>query len=259
MHWMRSGLLVAILLASANAQEATQFDVAIMRPTVDKNAAGLIVHLPGERGYRGVNMSLISYLRVAYQVRFDQITGPEWLSTEVYDMEGKADRTCTADELHLMLQHLLEEQFHIKMHRESKQVAGYKLVVEPGGHKLADHDPADAVMLPISFGSAGEHLGKNVAMQYLAFFLSQEIGQPVVDQTGLKGHYDFSVKWANSGVVAMPPPPPPGATPDTVWRPSPPSGISVFEALPKQLGLRLEKAKVPEPQLVIDHIEKLVP
>jgi uncharacterized protein (TIGR03435 family) len=80
-------------------------------------------------------------------VRPDQITGPEWLSNEVYDMEGKSDRTCTADELHLMLQHLLEEQFHIKMHRESKQVAGYKLVVEPGGHKLADHDPADAVML----------------------------------------------------------------------------------------------------------------
>jgi uncharacterized protein (TIGR03435 family) len=80
-------------------------------------------------------------------VRPDQITGPEWLSNEVYDMEGKSDRTCTADELHLMLQHLLEEQFHIKMHRESKQVVGYKLVVEPGGHKLADHDPADAVML----------------------------------------------------------------------------------------------------------------
>jgi uncharacterized protein (TIGR03435 family) len=72
-------------------------------------------------------------------------------------------------------------------------------------------------------------------MQYLAFYLSQEIGQPVVDQTGLKGHYDFSVKWANNGSAAMPPPPPPGASTDNECRPSPPSGLSIFEALPRQL------------------------
>jgi uncharacterized protein (TIGR03435 family) len=262
MKWMHSGLLIGILLASANAQDATEFDVAIIKPTVDSNARGLIVHLPGERGYRGTNMPLMDYLRVAYQMRVDQITGPEWLIREHFDMEGKADRTCTADELHIMLQHLLEQRFHIKMHRETKQVSGYNLVVDTAGHKLADHDPADAVMLPIQFGPDGARQGKNVAMQYLAFYLAQEVGQPVVDQTGLKGHYDFKVRWGNDGPMPMPAPPPgasPGAAPAGQWQmvnPGP-SGLTVFEALRKQLGLRLEKAKVPEPQLIIDHVEKL--
>lgn len=233
-----------------------EFEVAVVKPTVDPNAPGLIVHLPGERGYRGVNMPLMSYLTVAYQVRPDQITGPAWLVTENFDMEGKADRTCTADELHLMLQHLLEERFHIKLHRETKQVTGYNMVVDAGGAKLADHDPEDHLMLPIQFGPKGSREGKNVAMQYFAFYLSQQLGETVVDQTGLKGHYDFNVKWGSDGPMTMPPPPP-GAPGGAELMASSPSGLTAFEALRKQLGLRLDKAKVPTPQIVIDHVEKL--
>jgi uncharacterized protein (TIGR03435 family) len=233
-----------------------QFEVAIIKPTVDTTVPGLIVHLPGERGYRGVNMALLNYLNVAFQVRTDQISGPEWLTTDYFDMEGKADRSCTADELHLMLQHLLEERFHIKMHRETKQIAGYNLVVDSGGPKLADHDPEDRLMLPIQQIQGGSRQGKNVSMQYLAFYLSQELGQTVVDQTGLKGHYDFNVKWGYDGpmmVVA----PPPGSPVAADLPEAPPVGGSVFEALRKQLGLRLDKAKVPTQKLVIDHVEKL--
>src|SRR5580704_4127630 len=112
--------LPVLLFAAAIQQAQTadpgahlQFEVAVFKPAADINAPGLIVHLPGERGYRGTNMSLMNYFMVAYQVRGDQITGPEWISHETFDMEGKADRTCTADELHQMLQHLLEERFHL--------------------------------------------------------------------------------------------------------------------------------------------------
>lgn len=234
----------------------TEFEVAVMKPTVNTSAPGLIVHLPGERGYRGVNMPLMNYLNVAFQVRPDQISGPEWLVTENFDMEGKADRTCTADELHLMLQNLLLDRFHIELHRETKQLAGFTLLVDAGGPKLADHDPEDHLMLPIQFGPGGERQGKNASMQYFAFYLSQQFGQTVVDQTGLKGQYDFTVKWGSDGPMMMPPPPP-GSTGGAELMASAPSGLTVFEALRKQLGLRLDKGKVPTTQIVIDHIEKL--
>ena len=238
-----------------------QFEVAVVKPTGDRSAPGLIVHLPGERGYRGVNMALFDYLRVAFQVRPEQISAPDWISTENFDLQGKADRTCTADELHTMLQQLLIERFHIRLHRASKDVSGYRLAVEPGGHKMRDHDPEDAQMFPIQAGPGGAHDGKNVSMQYLAFFLSGELGQAVVDDTGLKGHYDFNAKWDMPGVMAAPPPPPaPGGGPplsEIMNSRIAGAGIPVFDALRKQLGLRLEKAKVPAPQIVIDHIEKL--
>src|SRR5450432_3625080 len=242
------------------AQEANlQFEVAVVKPTADRSLSGLIIHLPGERGYRGVNMALFDYLRVAFQVRPDQISVPDWISTENFDLVGKADRTCTADELHTMLQQLLIERFHIRLHRASKEVSGYRLTVEPGGHKMRDHDPEDPQMFPLQMGPGGVHDGKNVSMQYLAFFLSTELGQAVVDDTGLKGHYDFSAKWDVPGAMSAPPPPPPvpgGGPPLSEIMASriAGAGIPVFDALRKQLGLRLEKAKVPAQQLVIDHI-----
>jgi uncharacterized protein (TIGR03435 family) len=249
-----------------------QFEVAVMKLTADATQPGLIVHLPGERGYRGTNTPLLVYLTVAYQVRQDQITLPDGFPSGSYDMEGKADRTCTADELHLMLQHLLEERFHMKLHRTTRQVNGYDLLVDKGGPKLADHAGPDTGTVPL-FLSPGTQHGTNVSMQYLAFFLSQTLGQTVVDKTALTGHYDFAINW---GITPMPmpmpqgqdpsapgvaaiPAGPPGATADssapmTVLE-SPIAGI--FDALRKQLGLRLDKTKVPSQQIVIDHIEKL--
>jgi uncharacterized protein (TIGR03435 family) len=94
-------------------------------------------------------------------------------------------------------------------------------------------------------------------MQYLAFYLSQELGQTVVDQTGLKGHYDFSVKWGYEGPIMIAPqaPAPPGGSAEIPVASLP--GTLVFEALRKQLGLRLDKAKIPTLKIVIDHIEQL--
>jgi uncharacterized protein (TIGR03435 family) len=127
MMTLRWSLLVAALAIGLPAPAQTpapnaglEFEVAVMTPTADTTQPGLIVHLPGERGYRGINMPLLDYLTVAYQVRQDQITLPEGFPGGNYDMEGKADRTCTADELHLMLQHLLEERFRMKLHRTTR-------------------------------------------------------------------------------------------------------------------------------------------
>jgi uncharacterized protein (TIGR03435 family) len=142
------------------------------------------------------------------------------------------------------------------MHSSAWVNIRYNLLVDNGGPKLADHDPEDRLMLPIQPGPGGARQGKNVSMQYFAFYLSQELGQTVVDQTGLKGHYDFNVKWGYDGPMMVVPAP--AGSPDAADLPvTPPPGVLVFEALRKQLGLRLDKAKVPTQKVVIDHIEKL--
>ena len=249
-------------LIALNAQTAAnpplQFEVAVIKPTVDHSIPGLIVHMAGERGYHGVNMPLLNYFMIAYQIRADQITGPEWLSTDNFDMEGKGDRTYTGDELHTMLQNLLLDRFHVKMHRETREVNGYNLVVDAGGPKLTDHDPSDYFSGPM-FPGPGKHEARNVTMQYFTFLLSQALGEKVIDKTGLTGHYDFTVTWGSEDAQfvtingAMPPPPQP--VPDGPRAAAP--GLSIQEAVRKQLGLRLDKAKVPGEHLVLDHIEKL--
>jgi len=261
-------LLVLTLVSAATALQAQtaaanpplEFEVAVIKPTVDHSVPGLIVHMAGERGYHGVNMPLLNYFMIAYQIRADQITGPDWLSTDNFDMEGKGDRSYTGDELHTMLQNLLLDRFHVKMHRETRETAGYNLVVDTGGPKLTEHDPSDYFQGPM-FPGPGRHEARNVTMQYFVFLLSQATGQKVIDKTGLTGHYDFVVTWGaeNMGMVMMPmasgamPPQPP--VPEGPQAAAP--GLSIPEALRKQLGLRLDKAKVPAEHIVIDHIEKL--
>jgi uncharacterized protein (TIGR03435 family) len=260
---MKFVLGASILAVAAFAQQARpEFEVASVKRSADANAPGRIIHMAGERGYRGVNMPLIAYIRVAYQLRQEQISTPDWLLTENYDVEAKTDHSCTADELHAMLQTLLEDRFHMKLHREARTETGYSLTVDGGGQKMKDSDPSSFESVPLMNGP-GRHLGKNVTMQYLAFFLSQEIGSTVVDQTGLKGRYDFDVTWGMEGTamgsMMDAAPSPPGGTDHARTDLLPPafSGPNIFEALKKQLGLRLEKAKVPVEHLVIDHIEKL--
>ncbi len=248
-------LCLAVLAGFTLGAQTPQFEVATIKPTVDTDAPGLITHLPGERGYRGANMPLRTYFMVAYQLRADQISGPDWIASSNFDMQGKTDHTCTGDELHQMLQRFLEEQFHVQMHRETKQVNGYNLVVDTGGPKVKEHDATDYGMMPIPHGM-GQKGAKNISMQYLAFFLSEEVGEKVVDKTGLTGHYDFDLQWGYNGPMMMAPGPPPSNGGPEVPNPQAP-GVTIFEALRKQIGLRLDKAKVPSEQIVIDHIEKL--
>lgn len=242
---------------SPAATAPVEFEVAALKPTADLSLPGRITRPVGGVGYHGTNMPLMSYIRVAYQVRDSQISGPEWLNTDHFDLEAKADRPASVDELHTMLQHLLEERFHMKVRREMRDQSGYALVVEKGGPKMATHPIEDKETQPIRSGS-GPHTGTNVTMTYLAFFLSNELDKTVVDKTGLDGHYDFEVTWAGDNMSPMMA----ASDHDKEMRPEErmamaPGGMTLFDALKKQLGLRLDPAKVPVEHLVIEHIEGL--
>ena len=267
-HLARRFTLLGLCVTAAGiplysqSTEPLQFEVASVKPTVDMTLPGRINRTPNQ--YLGTNMPLLSYITVAYQVKASSVTGPDWITTDHFDLVSKADRACTPDELHLMLQHLLEERFHLKLRREMKDQAGYNLVVEKGGPKLNNHSPEDHATAPLIPGP-GKHIGTNVTMTYLAFYLSNELDRTVVDKTGLDGHYDFEVEWGFDRVNTMPMPSGPQGAPDTAVMARPmemgeaqmPTGPTIFVALQKQLGLRLDPAKVPVERLVVDHVEKL--
>ena len=192
---------------------------------------------------------------VAYRVKRDQVVGgPAWLDTDLYDMQAKAEKPSNVEELHVMLQNLLMERFQLQFHRTTKELPMYALTVDKGGPKLEAHEAKSAGDPWI--GQTQEQILHNkltatfCPMDYFAWRLSMLMDLPVVDQTNLKGGYDFKLSYTQE-----PPPGMPegaqinGQAIDT-------SGPNIFEAIRQQLGLKLERQKGPVEILAIDRAEK---
>jgi uncharacterized protein (TIGR03435 family) len=196
-------------------------------------------------------MPLRLIMTVAYSVTDRQISGgPDWVSTDRYDIDAKADRPHPTDELHIMLQRLLEERFQLKLRREKREMSVWALMVDKSGRKLAEHDPGDIDHPPMGPGPQGRGLsGRNVSMEYFAFVLSRLLDRNVVDRTGLTRSYDVMIDFARDLSAR-----PDSGEPGEAARLS--EGPSVFKALREQLGLRLDAARAPVDFLVIESAQR---
>jgi len=149
---------------------------------------------------------------------------------------------------------MLADRFQLMVHRETKESAVYALVVAKGGTKLKENtDPSGR---PGIMGRRrGEFTGTAAPMQLLTQMLSNQLGRPVIDKTGLTGKYDFQLQWTPDPGQN---PGPPGVLPPGVAAPPPPdpNGPDVFTAIQEQLGLRLESQKGPVDMIVVDRVEK---
>jgi uncharacterized protein (TIGR03435 family) len=217
---------------------------------------GLIRSTPGSQGYHAEGASLRSLMTVAYSVTDRQISGgPSWIGRDRFDVEARAARQRTTDELHVMLQHLLEERFNLKLRREMREEAALALEVAKGGSRMPVHDPNDKDYAPMGLqtvgGSDGSVCfampGRNVTMTYFAFMLSRIMNRTVVDKTGLPAHYDLNLQFVPDGLHA--------SGPDGRPLVISPDCSDVFSALPQQLGLKLEAAKVSVEYLVVERVE----
>jgi uncharacterized protein (TIGR03435 family) len=222
-------------------------------------------------------------LRV-YDLLPSQLSGPEWLDTELFDILAIAPDGVPKEQIPLMFQALLAERFKLRFHWESQVAPVYALVVGARGPRLKGSLPDDASGTPnANVKGSGENTpisgmftlrtGRSrlrfkvtaadgvlhfefpsITMAELAEYLSGNIDLPVVDMTGLKGSYqaplDIEIPGANRGL-----PPEPDDAGQPVPRASDPSVFSVRASLEK-LGLRLERRRVPTEKFVIDHIEK---
>jgi len=253
MMWKRTLLAVAALARLGSAQPVAApahplfFEVASLKPAAPGAQGGIIRPMRGNQTYVATNMPLRALIRIAYGVTDRQLSGgPAWIDTEFFDMDAKADKPATVDELHLMLRSLLEERFQLKVHHEQREQSVYALTVDKGGPKMKVHEPVETDYPPIRGGGGpGQRVATNAHMSYFAFYLSQVLDKWVLDRTGLNDRYDFTVQWVPDRPVRLD-----GGEPA-------PEGPTVFAALKDQLGLKLEAAKGPVEYLVIDRVEKL--
>jgi uncharacterized protein (TIGR03435 family) len=140
-----------------------------------------------------------------------------------------------------MLATLLAERFKLKLHKSSKEMPGYALEVGKGGPKVKAAADGQEHPDTFRFGSTGLS-GQGITMRDLARFVAGKLGLVGVDQTGLKGVYDFKVEWrVETGS---------GDDPREALR------DAVIAALRDQLGLKLAAGKVTVPMLVIDSVER---
>ena len=205
------------------------------------------------------NMPLGALILSAYNVTVRQLTGPGEFLSEKYDIVAKAEHPVSPNEMLRMLRALLVERFKLVVRRETRDVPVYALTIAKGGPKLhPSNQPESERAVPRTPSQAGGtepgsgHLVfKNESMPDFAWALSRMSGigdRVVVDHTGLKGRYDFELKYERDSTL------PAGVD---VREPAPRlEGPAIFSALQEQLGLKLESRKAPVEFLIIDHVEK---
>jgi uncharacterized protein (TIGR03435 family) len=235
--------VLAALSATAMPADRPTFDVASIR--AGQQGRESIEVVPGSVTLR--NARLTACIRWAYNLPEFQISGPDWMNEVWFDINAKAAGPAKEAELRLMLQNLLADRFKLTLHRQTKEVSAMVLTVGKGGHKLKPVETEE----PPSFKTGKLNLtGKGATMDQLVQFISRELRNPVVDQTGLTGRFDYFLDIAPYFTEEMLRAGGPGGGP-----PPDAAGI-VAQAIQAQLGLKVESKKVPVEMLVIDRIEK---
>lgn len=228
-----------------------RFEVVSIHAARRADGGGGIKPMAGGVGYTAENIPVKLMISLMYKVPMRQIVGaPEWLTTERYDVQAKADGKYGIDELQAMYRNLLAERFGLKFHLERKEGPVYALLTEPGGVKMTANETPQDFAIPVNFVDGSAVRGRRVPMRYLAWFLGQMLqndARPVVDETGLTGNWDFDLKFRPQGLseetlASLPK--------EMLDRPT------IFDAVREQLGLRLVAQRGPVEYLVIEKVER---
>jgi len=192
------------------------------------------------------NRTVENLLLLGYGVHKSEILGaPEWVHTAHFDVDGvpDAEGQPNTQQMQSLMRKLLAERFGVKLHREQRMMPVFALTVAKGGEKLAA-SKGDANGLPDErlLRNGGEQTIKmvNANMGDLALMMFS-LERPVVDQTGLKGRYDFQLRYTFDELRAAP---------EANGAPN------VFTAIQEQLGLKLEPVKAMAEVLVIEKVER---
>jgi uncharacterized protein (TIGR03435 family) len=267
---------------AGTAQQDLAFEAASVKPSspdqfMTTMQGGPGTSDPGQITYKFINLrNLLSW---AYGVGYDAILGPQWLDDARFDVVATMAHGTTKEQWRLMLLHLLEERFKLVAHRETREMPGFALVVAKNGpvlkrasedsvsgasNELVEQIPVGAAKLdedgfPVMPAGPGvqercieggcRFKATSASMHELADKLPCRC--PIVDETNLTGKYAFVL----TGDAA------PLSSPDREERAGAPPRKQlfpdIFRALQTQLGLKLERKKVPASLVQIDHIEKV--
>ena len=233
-------LFIPPLLTAAQEQhsERLEFEVAVIKPgniaRITTGAANSSRIGSGRFEVRGFTLKAL--IKMAYRIRDYQISGgPKGLDSEAYDIDAKFPVGATVQQVPQMIQSLLADRFQLAFHHETRLVSAYELVTAKNGPMLHD-SPAES---GVGWGPRMIR-SKGASMATLAENLTEALGSPVVDHTGLKGIYAFELGFA-------PIQPDPSAND---------SAPSIFMALQEQMGLKLQTTRTQVEVTVIDRAEK---
>jgi len=233
-----------------------KFEVASIKPNTSGDE-GWRLGPPRNGGISIVNLPLFRIIAQSFRTNVSMLAGgPDWIRSTNYDIVGKGpDPTVTNPEVWEMMRSLLIDRFHLKYHIENRDMPVFALTIGPRGHKLTPGEQGQCaeeikagkncgdILIP-PFGAAMY----NMPIGAIITGIGQRAGRPVVDRTGLTGRYDANITWL-----------PPGAKLEDLnladvppeYRPQ---DMSLFEALEKQAGLKLEPQRAPMPMVIIDSV-----
>ncbi len=229
-------------------------------------------------------LTLKDYIGIAYRVKLYQVSGPDWLGSDRFDIAATLPAGVPISQIPEMMRSLLEERFQMKIHREKKDFPVYALEIAKGGLKMqesapdpnaANADPkaplditgggsAQGISVNLGRGSSytfsnDKFEAKRLTMAALAGNLERFMDRPIVDMTDLKGTYDFTLDLTPEDYRAML-----VRSAVTAGITLPPRALrlldgaslpSLFDALQK-LGLKLDARKAPLDLVVIDAAQK---
>ena len=288
----RIGLLVlmpgAIFGQAAAVQNAPTFDLADVHPSprrTTEGTRGLVLRASGR--YEFTNATMVDLIRIAYDVDADKVLGgPSWLESDRFDIFAQVPPKTSQETARLMLQALLADRFNLMLHKDSHPMPTYTLSVSKDGHKLKEaggsgepeckmtiqqNSPAEAAAIQNALQNGGPVTLRVTTFLYschgmtMAAFAGQMhtmivaqsyVGNnPIADQTGLKGSWDFdfryTVKPPTNGNAPLI-----GTANGVVQATMSGEYISLFDAMDKQLGLKLDAVTLPIPVIVVDSVNR---
>lgn len=214
-----------------------------------------------------VGPAALTLIVKAFNLQPYQFPGRTSLTDNTYEILAKIPTGATAEEFSAMLQNLLKDRFGLTWHFQEKKMKGYHLVIAKDGPKFRESTGASLPPAadqhrsgqaeshnhsgPVVFGTSATYRAANQTTADLARVLSDQIGLPVDDETGLPGKYDISLRWSGTGAAHA------GnhGDGDPSGPAADPSGPTIFDALQQQLGLRLVPAEQALAHLfVIDRV-----
>jgi uncharacterized protein (TIGR03435 family) len=255
------GITFAALLSIAAVGQTTEqrpaFETADVHGSPQGTTPVFRTSFRGQR-YEVHNASMVDLIRTAYSVEAEKVFGgPSWLEFDRFDVTALAPANTSQDSIKQMLQSLLADRFKLAVHNDTKPVAGFVLSPGKGKHRLKEADasgktgcqtqpipppPPTPGQINIPMIGISCH---NMTMEAFTAALKGIAGggyisNAVVDATGLKGTWDFDYKFTNRGLLPL-------AGSD---------GVTLSDAIDKQLGLKLDEQKLPTAVVVVDQVNE---
>ncbi len=229
------------------------FEVATIKPS-NPDQPGRFFRVNG-RNFSTHNTSLAALIEFAYGIHAKQIVdAPEWVDKDSYDINAVPDGEGQPNDKQWkgMVQKLLADRFKLAFHHDKRELSVYALTVAKGEPKnLAKNEsggPLPGLFFRPTPGGVMLPAVNSTMADFAGVMQTAVLDRPVVDQTGLTGRFDFTVKWAPDDSQFNGHAPPASPSDD------PPPGL--FTAIQEQIGLKLDAVKAPVDVLAIDHVEK---